>query len=108
MAEKKVTLTLAGTSFRQKEIGGLTKESPIFLHPEPSNEYDPYAVKIVDLNGNCIGYIPGHLSRTFSELISETGLIPSISIFEITEYKQYEGKILKGVTIEITYPNEIW
>ncbi len=109
MGKKSVIINAAGTSFKQKELKDVTKETKVMLRHEPTNFYDNYAIQIVDIDHDqCIGYIPMRLSEQFYELITETGLTPPIIIAEISEYDRDDGTKMKGVAIEITYPDEVW
>ena len=59
---------VAGVTFegRQDLIKKLSLKSCVNLKPEPSNPYDPYAIKVIadDMH---IGYIPKDLARKISE-----------------------------------------
>lgn len=65
---------VAGVKFRQEELGKLYDEDwnqiKIILEPEPTNEYDPNAVKIL-ANGIHIGYIPAMVAEAFNGLNTE-------------------------------------
>lgn len=103
-----VTLTVAGTSFHQEAVRSLSKETPVKLEPDPENEYDPYAVKVITSGSKeLIGYIPASLSRNFTDLITETGLIPEISIYSLDWYTNKVGRKTCGVVITIVYPKEL-
>lgn len=57
----KLTMALVGTKFRGPEIialvNSLSTGTPLVLEPEPENEYDPSAVKVLTEDGTHIGYV---------------------------------------------------
>jgi hypothetical protein len=66
---------VAGVTFegRQNFIKNLNKDSVFFLVPEPDNEYDPNAVKVI-ADCECIGYVPRDLAPTVAWLLKHNRL----------------------------------
>lgn len=67
------TTYVAGAKFRpqaeQVHLAGLEPGAPLALEPEPTNQYDPHAIKIVH-DGHHVGYVPRDLSQEVSALIA--------------------------------------
>lgn len=54
-----LTFFVAGVKYRPPEvIDRLTNQDVLKLEAEPSNPYDEFAVKVLDLLGNLVGYCP--------------------------------------------------
>ena len=65
---KSLSFSIAGINFRKgirEKIGDLD----ILLVPDPNNEYDPNAIKIMSSDGTHLGYVPASMTeevRTFT------------------------------------------
>ncbi len=64
---------IAGVKFRKgarELIDGLEDGTALSLEREPTNEYDPYAVKVI-CGGLHIGYVPRDLAAMVGNLIAQ-------------------------------------
>lgn len=67
---------IAGAKFRsgaQEIIDDLAESSELEIRPEPDNQYDPNAIKILTDDVH-IGYIPGHLAGKVVDLINDNSV----------------------------------
>ena len=53
----KDVIFVAGTTFRRDAVKGVQHHSKVKLEPEPTNQHDPNALKVV-VSGEHVGYIP--------------------------------------------------
>lgn len=70
--------SLVTRSFVQEILRGLRPRTPVALEPEPSNAYDPSAIKISLLNGIQIGYVPRQDTHIFPEGKVTFGRVASV------------------------------
>lgn len=49
----------------------VTRGDEVFLQKDIGNKFDVYAIKIVDLEGTLLGYIPRYYSKGVSELLDQ-------------------------------------
>ncbi len=65
---------LVGASHRppeaQNEILGLVRGDEVVLERDPSNEYDPNAIRVI-ANGHWIGFVPRDTARDLAPLLDE-------------------------------------
>lgn len=54
---------------RNRWQNGVEPVSPLELTPDPDNDYDPNALRIVDADGWDMGYLPWYYTSSFSKLI---------------------------------------
>lgn len=96
------SINLAGVSFedRQLIIPMLQLNDAITLVRDPHNEYDKYAIKVIN-NANHIGWIPKeiafYLSQEIDAGIKWKGIIKEITGNEDT---------LRGIVVKLFYLNE--
>ena len=64
-------LKIAGINHR-KNIGQYTGRVECALVPEPNNQYDPYAIKVVAENGHHLGYVESHYTDFVRSLALNT------------------------------------
>lgn len=67
---------IAGAKFKdgaQDIIDALSESSELEIRPEPDNQYDPNAVKILTEDVH-IGYIPRHLASKVLDLINNNAV----------------------------------
>lgn len=72
----KHTSHIAGAKHRGAEgyIQVLKADTALVLEPEPTNKYDPHAVKVIHA-GRHIGYVPRDLSKDVTRICNEARLI---------------------------------
>lgn len=72
----KHTAHIAGTKHRGTDnyVKALAAETPLVLEPEPTNKYDPHAVKVIH-DGRHIGYVPRDLSKDVAKICNEARLV---------------------------------
>ncbi|BDA42597.1 hypothetical protein COCOBI_03-4900 [Coccomyxa sp. Obi] len=60
-------LRIAGVTFegRQELIAKLQPDQALMLQKDPSNEYDPNAIKVMTLSGSVLGFVPRELTGRF-------------------------------------------
>lgn len=71
------------------------------LMPEPENEYDRYAIKILNAAGASLGYLPRYYSEGVSQLIGNNTVISSKAI-EVNK----DTKCLECIKVELTIKKE--
>ena len=81
--EEACTFEVVGESFQRDHLIALLKkngviqvgryEAPAMLELEPTNDFDPTAVKVV-VDGLQVGYIPKYLSADVTKMISAKGV----------------------------------
>lgn len=75
-----------GTYYRTLEeierANKLQKGEPLYLVPEPNNEYDNNAIKVLTKDNVHIGYIPKELCRLFNDILE--GKISEIYVVDIS------------------------
>ena len=79
-------LKVAGVTYegRQSVVAELEVGEQLFFVPEPTNRYDPYAVKVMTESGEQVGYVPrGNNSTIYNNLINERGTY-TVSVSDIT------------------------
>jgi hypothetical protein len=102
MASKKIITfecDVRGHFRNQSECAKLVAGEVVWLLPEPDNEYDENAIRILNSNGNDLGYIPSEENEELLELlVSENQEYCSrISKIEIDDRDQ----ILPWITIHV-------
>lgn len=64
---------LAGAKFRpvaaQAFVLGLVTDAVLKLEREPTNHYDPNAIKVCSDDGECLGYVPRHIAAELAKLM---------------------------------------
>jgi hypothetical protein len=85
------SVEVAGTSFRLSDVNaflGNTSNYTLHLEPEPGNEYDSNAVKVLatsaDGTRRHIGYVPAHLA---SRIVRDIGHCLEKAFFPLMYYK---------------------
>lgn len=67
---------IAGNSFRdvagQLAMQALERGDNLTLQPEPDNQYDPNAIKVLTEAGVCIGYVPKYKNVEVGDLINDS------------------------------------
>ncbi|GLI69015.1 hypothetical protein VaNZ11_013554, partial [Volvox africanus] len=93
VTEKKLSVeafTIAGVTFagRQDLIRQLQRDQIVYLERETWNQYDLLAVRVLDLHGRVLGYIPrrdGQNARFTYEsgfgLVASTGLVKDTAVY---------------------------
>lgn len=64
----------------------VTRGDEVFLRSQPENEYDPYAVEILDVSEKVLGYIPRYYSKSVTELLKQ-GTKISCHIYNVDKDK---------------------
>ena len=64
----------------------VTRGDEVFLRKEPDNRYNPYAVLLLDVSGNVLGYIPRYYSKEITELLKQKQKI-TCNIYNIDKTK---------------------
>ncbi|GIM14624.1 hypothetical protein Vretimale_17512 [Volvox reticuliferus] len=81
---------IAGVTFagRQDLVRKLQRDQIVYLEREPWNQYDLFAVRVLDLHGRVLGYIPrrdGQNARFMYEgafgLVASTGLVKDTAFY---------------------------
>lgn len=67
---------LRGVSFRPIEAKAVVKDlvvgDPLKLEPDPKNEYDPNAIKVIEINsGEFIGFVAAEVAVDMAEWIAQ-------------------------------------
>lgn len=76
------------------------------LVPEPTNQYDRDAVKIIDSKGNRIGYVPRYYSESVTNLLKKEGIRYNCTVLEVK--KDNDCQVCVKVKLEFyTDANEI-
>jgi|3_EtaG_2_1085321.scaffolds.fasta_scaffold271658_2 hypothetical protein len=86
--------SIVGTNFRKgakAHLDTLEEGTELTLEPEPTNKYDPHAVKVIS-GEMFVGYIPGDLSQMVSALIRTNKLV--------------SVRIRAGTSIDINYEDK--
>lgn len=85
---------IAGNKFRNVEdqlaLARLEAGAPLTLVPEPTNPYDPNAVKVHTAAGNFIGYVPREFSSDVASMVD--GLTAVWNGEEMEIFVDYETK----------------
>jgi hypothetical protein len=85
-------------SSRQEIIGHCHEGEELVLVPEPTNPYDPYAVKICRKTGERIGYWPAD-GRLAGDL--ESGWTYRVTIEEIYPFEENRKKLGVRLRVEV-------
>ena len=56
------TIPVSGVSFRQEVVRRLREGEKVLMVPDPNNEYDSNAIKMVNLAGQMFGFVPKGLT----------------------------------------------
>ena len=77
---------------REALIRRLRVGDPVSLIREPSNEFDPHAVAVLDLSGNQLGYLKRDVASWFSPVLGrKEDLVSRVHCFTS------EGSLIVGV-----------
>ena len=92
---------VAGVTFenRQRFIRRMTAGERVSLVRDPYNPYDPNAIKVINSNGDHIGFISKELASTMA-MNMDSGTIFSATVSNITGMNPGENI---GVNLHITY-----
>ena len=74
------TTYIAAAKFRKGALdylAGLGENAEYDLVPEPDNQYDPHAVRVMH-NGTHVGYVPRDLSEEVTALIREDRIVKAV------------------------------
>jgi hypothetical protein len=99
-----------GTS-RQDVLARCTKDTPCRLEPEPTNKYDPHAVKVMVATEpgkvEQVGYVPRNLAAVIAPHLQGESVI-MVQIHEITGGFEFFGgeRASYGMNISITLPDQ--
>ena len=97
---------IAGTYYRSEQERSCAAElqvgNQLLLEREPTNEYDKYAVKVIDkATGLCVGYIPKTLGVCVSNLL-ETALESRLTFHtEVVGVKIRDRVVVVAVRIDL-------
>lgn len=69
----------------------------LILMPEPENEHDRYAIKIINSAGNSLGYLPRYHTEGVSQLIEKDTII-TCRVIEVNR----NDKCLECIKVELT------
>jgi hypothetical protein len=72
----------------------------VWLIPEPDNEFDEFAIRILNSNGRCLGYIPSEDNEEILELLSSGKAEYCAKITSIE--KDDSGQTLPWITVYIS------
>ena len=100
----KIETKVVGVTFegRQAVVAQLTAGESVLLRREPSNPYDPNAIRVERRNGQQIGYIDRHLAANLAPEFDKNGDSVPATINEITGgYDRYSNL---GVRLEFLVP----
>ena len=91
----------AGVTFdgRQNIIKKLKIGDKLRFLPEPTNPHDYHAVRIINEDGECIGYVPKERNEKIFQNIVYDNMFLKISVSAITG----EGDTNCGVNIRVEY-----
>lgn len=102
---RSVTTKVVGVSFgrRQSYLKSIAKEADkegyfidIDLVPDPNNEYDKHAIKVMDGRGRHLGFISKDEAKPLSDFMRRYEVIPSIEdilgYYEMV-YEDFEGNL---------------
>lgn len=94
---------IAGVKFHQYKMveKDLVEGMELILNPEPTNKYDPNAVRIETMNGVMLGYVPKKFSSEICAQI-DTGLRLTCEITKI----DLEAKAWEKFEVTITSSEE--
>lgn len=104
---------VAGVTFegRQGILERCTKDMPCRLEAEPTNKYDPNAIKVMVATGpgtvEQVGYVPKNLAAVIAPRLQGESVM--VEILEITGgFEQYGGRRASyGMNIAIELPDPI-
>ncbi len=102
----------AGTLINNRSyyIDKLNNNSTIILKREPNNEYDPYAIAVLDENHSMLGYIPKELAAFLAGLMDH-GKEPEASIINIQTRAERGPRAKKAeleLNITLECDDDIW
>lgn len=86
--EKLMVFDLAGVNYR-KNIKKYVGENKVKLVPEPTNEFDENAIKIINSDNAHIGYVPQDLTDEVRAFVD----LPVYGTAFITEKEDFDGEI---------------
>lgn len=103
---------VAGVTFegRQGVLERCTRDMPCRLEPEPTNKYDPNAIKVMVATGpgtvEQVGYVPKNLAALIAPRLQGESVM--VQIVEITGgFEQSGGRRASyGMNISITLPDQ--
>lgn len=90
---------VAGVSFATPDVTCLQDEDAVNLVPEPTNTFDPKAVRVDDINGQKLGYLPKDCTECYFDAVQN-----GFDIYATIRSIDTEGKSPKirlNVAIEI-------
>lgn len=99
---KVFSVGLRGESNCQAAIQRMKRGEQVWLEPEPENEFDARAIRVVDCDDNRLGYVPR--GSWLTRLMLDDGVTPRAKIKEITGGRR--GAPTRGVVIEVTWDPE--
>lgn len=67
-----------------EKVLDLKKDDELKLELDPNNEYDPNAIKVLDMKNNILGYLPRYYSESMSNRLKE-GVKYSCKVYEINK-----------------------
>ncbi|EYE87162.1 hiran domain family [Fervidicella metallireducens AeB] len=86
-----------------EKLFGLKKGDEIKLELDLYNEYDPNAIKILDMKNNILGYVPRYYSESMTKLLKE-GVKYKCKVYEINKNNNCDECI--KVELEVYATNE--
>jgi hypothetical protein len=103
---------VAGVTHHQAtaQSDSFTPMSQVFLVPEPSNQYDPYAIQVLGAARECIGYVPSGLAPQVSSLMKRVGksaVAATITKTFIAHGKRTAIEVLVGIERNIELDGKV-
>lgn len=91
---------IMGVSFRdtaaQNRYQQLVQGEQLAIEPEPANEFDPYAVKILTQDGVHLGYVPKEISAVLHVLTDVHAKLVTV----VTRIEKNHPRIGVGIVLE--------
>ena len=94
---KNFTCFVRGADRRQAEVKRLQNGQDLYLDPEPTNTFDPNAIRVHTRDGDQIGYIPAETAEWLVRAIAD-GLNYRVTVIELTRSQRYG----RGVKVHLT------
>lgn len=79
----------------------LREEDEVYFKPEPENEYDPFAVRVVTKAGEHLGYVPRYYSQGISQRLKDH-VTYSCKILEVNK----EKRCSECIKVRLRIPND--
>lgn len=107
----KFTSPIQGVKFRPKEIrqviANLKKGEELSLEAEPTNNFDPYAIRILNADGDFLGYVEKGVAADIHKFIQhEHPLTISELDCTVTDVHNYASQPAVFVTIGLSGSDE--